>query len=67
MNHLPPWSFLPNDWKILKVETKELTAVAANKRLTEQIGVFEGGMTFCSDVLPTDKRPAAYTYRHNVK
>lgn len=38
-----------NDWKILKVDTNELTTIAANKRVTEQLVLFESGMTFCFD------------------
>ena len=44
-----------NDWKILKVDTKQLATIAANKRLTEQVALFENGMTFCFDAEVSDR------------
>ena len=38
-----------NDWKILEVNTKELSTIIANRRLTKQLISFESGMTLCED------------------
>lgn len=40
-----------NDWKILKVDSKELESIAAEKRLTRQLALFESGMTLCMDYM----------------
>jgi hypothetical protein len=36
-----------NDWRILKVNTADLRAMASSKRMTEQLVAFETGMTRC--------------------
>jgi hypothetical protein len=36
-----------NDWRILKVNTADLRAMASSKRITQQLMAFETGMTIC--------------------
>ncbi|HEX6893502.1 MAG TPA: hypothetical protein VF141_22475, partial [Chryseolinea sp.] len=37
-----------NDWRILKVNTSDLAAMASTKKLQEQLTAFESGMTICA-------------------
>jgi hypothetical protein len=36
-----------NDWKILKVNSRDLNAITMSRKLTEQLVAFEEGMTTC--------------------